>query len=66
MMKAPRHVPDELRELIGNSTAEFEKILRGELGALAAMVKVDQWVDRYREEVTATVLTAYEKGMAAQ
>ncbi len=66
MMKAPRYVPDELRELIEHSTREFEKILRGELGAFAAMVKTGQWVDRYRDEAERLALQAYEKGQAAK
>ena len=66
MMKAPRHVPDELRELVEHSTAEFEKTLREALGSFALAVNVGQWVDRYREQVTTLALESNAHGRAAQ
>ena len=65
MMKAPRHLPDELRELVEQSTAEFEKTLRGELGAFSVAVNIGKWVDSYRDEAERLALLAYEQGRAA-
>jgi hypothetical protein len=62
MMQAPRHVPDELRELIEHSTAEFERTLRAELGTFALAVNVGKWVQSYREEAESLALEAYDLG----
>lgn len=66
MMTAPRHVPDELRELVEHSTAEFEKVLRAELGTFVHVVNVQKWVDQFREQSTELALAAFDKGKAAQ
>ena len=66
MMRAPRHVPDELRELVERSTADFEKTLRAELGMFATAVNVGKWVDLYRDESERLALAAFDKGKAAQ
>lgn len=64
MLQAPRHVPDELRELVERSTAEFEKVLRAELGTFAHVVNVQKWIDQYRDQATALALAAFDKGKA--
>lgn len=61
-MRAPFSLPPELEPLVARSCGQFERMLRKELGSFAAMVNVAGWVEQYRDEVSTTVLEAYEKG----
>ena len=60
----PVTLPPELQEIVDQAGQRFEKILRKELGAFAAMVNIPGWVEQYRDEMTQAVLKAYQLGEA--